>query len=99
MSNLYYFGEYVSYKISSLTKYKIHSPFIFKLVTEVFEKEVKYDDYERIEQIRDGLLHDKRIIEVNDLGAGSKTFTSKMRAVSKIARRSVKKENTLICFI
>ena len=92
MSNLYYFGEYISYKISSLTKYKIHSPFIFKLVTEVFEKEVKYDDYERIEQIRDGLLHDKRVIEVNDLGAGSKTFTSKMRAVSKIARRSVKKE-------
>ncbi len=92
MSKLFQISEYINYTLTSITKYKIHSPFVFKLVTEVFEKTVKYNDYARIEQLRDDLKHDTRTIEVNDLGAGSKRLKSKKRKISDIVRKSVKKE-------
>ena len=92
MSKLFQLSEYINYTLSSITKYKIHSPFVFRLVTEVFEKTVNYQDYQRIEKLRDDLKQDTRIIEVNDLGAGSKRFKTHKRKISDIVRKSVKKE-------
>ena len=45
----------------------------------MFEKTVNYQDYQRIEKLRDDLKQDTRIIEVNDLGAGSKRFKTHKR--------------------
>ena len=92
VSKLFQLSEYINYTLSSITKYKIHSPFVFRLVTEVFEKTVNYQDYQRIEKLRDDLKQDTRIIEVNDLGAGSKRFKTHKRKISDIVRKSVKKE-------
>lgn len=91
-SNLFRISEYIYYVFTSLTKYKIHSPFVYKLVTEVFEKEIQYKDYERIELIRDELKENNSTIQVIDLGAGSKSIKSKKRKISSIARKSVKRE-------
>ncbi|MFN8283575.1 MAG: class I SAM-dependent methyltransferase [Chitinophagales bacterium] len=93
MSKLFQLSEYIYYTLSSITKYKIHSPFVYKMVTEVFEKEAEYKDYKHIENLRDALKNDTRIIEVNDLGAGTKAFNkTNKRKVSSIVRKSVKKE-------
>ena len=96
MASLFQIEEYIYYWITSFNKYKIHSPFVYKLVTEVFEKELHYKDFERIEQLRDELRRNDTIIEVVDLGAGSKSFRKSkkvyQRKISKIARKSVKKE-------
>jgi predicted O-methyltransferase YrrM len=78
--------------LSSLNKYTIHSPFVYKLVTEVFEKQLYYEDYERIELLRDELKDNDTVIEVIDLGAGSRSMKKTKRKISKIARKSVKKE-------
>ncbi len=92
MPNLFYISEYIYYTLSSLNKYRIHSPFVFKLVTEVFEKEVQYSEYESIEKIRDTLKEDDTVLEVIDLGAGSRSMKSSKRKISTIAKKSVKKE-------
>ena len=92
MLNFFQIEEYIYYWITSFNKYKIHSPFIFKLVTEVFEKELKYEDFERIENLRDELKNNESLIDVVDLGAGSRAFKTSKRKISKIARKSVKKE-------
>lgn len=92
MPNLFQIEEFIYYWITSFNKYKIHSPFIFKLVTEVFEKELDYEAFKRIENVRDELKDNDTEIEVKDLGAGSRAFKSKYRKISKIVRKSVKKE-------
>ena len=81
--NLFYISEYIYYVLSSLNKYTIHSPYVYKLVTEVFEKQLYYEDYERIEQLRDELKENDKIIEVVDLGAGSKSLKTIKRKISK----------------
>ncbi len=92
MPNFFQIEEYIYYWISSFNKYKIHSPYVYKLVTEVFEKQVNYQDYERIEHIRDSLKDNQTVIDVVDLGAGSNAFASSQRKISRIVRKSVKKE-------
>jgi len=92
MPNFFQIEEYINYWVSSFNKYKIHSPFVYKLVTEVFEKQINYEDYERIENLRDELKDNHAEIEVVDLGAGSRAFKTHKRKISKIARKSVKKE-------
>jgi predicted O-methyltransferase YrrM len=92
MPNLFQIEEFIYYWITSFNKYKIHSPFVFKLVTEVFEKQLLYDDFERIEAVRDSLKDNHTEIDVIDLGAGSRAFKTHKRKISKIVRKSVKKE-------
>lgn len=92
MPSLFQIEEFIHYWITSFNKYKIHSPYIFKLVTEVFEKEINYADFKRIEDLRDSLKENNNEIEVVDLGAGSRAFKTHRRKISKIVRRSVKKE-------
>lgn len=92
MPSLFQINEFIYYWITSFNKYKIHSPFVYKLVIEVFEKQLHYQDFDKIEHLRDELKKNDNFIEVVDLGAGSRSFKTKKRKISKIARRSVKKE-------
>ena len=92
MLNLFQIEEFIYYWITSFNKYKIHSPYIYRLVTEVFEKELLYEDFDRIERVRDDLKDNDTVIDVVDLGAGSRAFKTQKRKISRIARKSVKKE-------
>lgn len=92
MPNFFQIEEYINYWITSFNKHKIHSPFVYKLVTEVFEKQINYQDFELIENLRDQLKEDDTVIDVVDLGAGSRSFKSTKRKISSIAKKSVKKE-------
>src|SRR5579872_6059847 len=49
----------------------IHSPFVFDLVTKVLNDTRDYPDYACVEGLRRRLLRDGRILEIEDLGAGS----------------------------
>lgn len=66
----------------------IHSPFVYKLISELFQNKVDLTLVNRVEKYRSRLkLNDDSII-VSDLGAGSLKMSGSKRKVSQIARNS-----------
>lgn len=68
----------------------MHSPFVFDFILNVLNNKKKYQPPAEIEQLRHQLLSDKRVIEVEDFGAGSRVNSSKEKTVSQIARAALK---------
>ncbi|MGZ3864945.1 MAG: O-methyltransferase [Bacteroidia bacterium] len=80
--------KYIRYKLKSGSEHSIHSPFVFKLYCEVIKTQEKYYAFEVLNKLRQQLLNNNEIIEVIDLGAGSKKLSNK-RKISEIAEVSV----------
>ena len=82
---------YLRHLLSAGNEHSVHSPFVFKLLTEGIYKKEHSPDFDRIEAIRRDLLSDKRELHVIDLGAGS-TFdgNAKKRSVKEIANNFAK---------
>ena len=84
--------RYLSYYLSSKNKHAFHSPFVFDLVTKVFNKEERLEIFKPIEQRRKKLSNDKTIINIRDFGAGFGGTIYKERTVSYITKNSSKPE-------
>ena len=82
--------DFLKYRLSSETKYDIHSPFVFGLLTEVINDKKNYPAYNKVEALRQKLLKDDTLITVTDLGAGSKKNNSTQRKVKDICRNAEK---------
>ncbi|MEY3343097.1 MAG: hypothetical protein RL090_781 [Bacteroidota bacterium] len=75
--------DYLSHQAKAVNEHGVHSPFLFKLLTEsIYNKSIN-DDHLRIERIRKNCLQNNMEIDVVDLGAGS-------RLDGKGKRRSVR---------
>ena len=83
-----YFHYYATAKNSK--GHGVHSPFVFDFIKFVKNDKKKYDCYHTIEKIRQALLRDTSVIEVEDFGAGSSVIKTKRRRVDKIAASSLK---------
>jgi len=70
----------------SKNEHGVHSPFVFKLVTQCFYDNKKYADYSILIKYRYSLLKNRNTIEVTDFGAGSRVFNSNTRPIDKIAK-------------
>ena len=68
----------------------MHSPYVFKLIQNVFLDERCFYQFDSIEHLRQKLLNNENEIEVVDFGAGSKNLSSKKRKISAIAKSSLK---------
>ncbi len=68
----------------------MHSPFVFDFIEHVLNDRKQYPVYQEIEQKRNALLRDNRVIVVEDFGAGSLHHSSFSRKVSRIAATSLK---------
>jgi predicted O-methyltransferase YrrM len=68
----------------------IHSPFIFEMVTKVFNKSKKRFAFNNIEKLRHQLLNNDSVIVVQDFGAGSRIIKDHQRKISTIAKSSLK---------
>lgn len=68
----------------------MHSPFVFDFVLKVLNNKSNYEAPTEIEHLRKQLLSDKRIIEIEDFGAGSRINSSKQRSVGQIAKSALK---------
>ncbi len=84
--------KYLRYYFSSMNGkgHGIHSPFVFKFVRDVLNDRRHYYAYTLVEFMRTRLLHDQRVIEVEDLGAGSAISKSNRRSVAEICRNTSK---------
>ncbi len=90
MKQLIFIIKYLKYRINAKTKYDIHSPFVFELITKVFNNKKSDNEVRSIETIRKKLLKNKAIITYEDMGAGSLFSTSKTKNVSDITLNSAK---------
>lgn len=75
----------MSYYLGSKTLNSIHSPSIYKLINETIEDSREYYPFRELEGLRRHLLRRDELIDVDDLGAGSKVSNSRQRKISKIA--------------
>jgi predicted O-methyltransferase YrrM len=68
----------------------MHSPFVFDFITKVLNDKTNYADYNAVEKIRKELLSNHEMLEIEDLGAGSRVAKYKQRKVSSISKHSLK---------
>ncbi len=83
--------DYIKYLFIAKDEYSLHSPFLFEFYTKIVKtKNHKLENYVAIENLREQLLHDERIIQITDFGAGSKLNLSDKRKIKDIAKNSQK---------
>lgn len=62
--------QFAKFYASAKTKYQIHSPFVFDLVSEVLEDDRYFYAFMDIEKVREKMLESDALIEIADFGAG-----------------------------
>ncbi|MBM3435698.1 MAG: SAM-dependent methyltransferase [Bacteroidetes bacterium] len=88
MQNIKFILKFIKYYLTAKTRFEIHSPFLFELVSNVFGNRHDNIDYIRVESLKRELLKDARKIRVHDLGAGSLVNKSDERFIKQIAKNS-----------
>lgn len=90
MFNLRFAADYISHRFKAKNRHGIHSPFVYRLADEVIYDFTPKKVYTEIENLRQGLLTDSRIINVTDLGAGSQVNKGNQKKISDIAKTALK---------
>lgn len=83
-------GSYLEHLVKARNRHGVHSPFVYDLITHVLRTGSDPQEFAAIEALREDLLESDQTITVNDLGAGSRVFQRPARAVSEMARTSLK---------
>ncbi|WP_293872526.1 class I SAM-dependent methyltransferase [Flavobacterium sp.] len=78
--------SYLNFLWHSKNEHRVHSPFVYSLVSKCFYDKKKYLEYSVLQNYRKSLLQNKNTIVVTDFGAGSKVFKTNTRPISKIAK-------------
>jgi predicted O-methyltransferase YrrM len=68
----------------------MHSPFVFEFITKILNDKTVYPEYEKLEALRNQLLNDNTVLEVEDFGAGSVVDKKSNRSISSIAKNAAK---------
>jgi predicted O-methyltransferase YrrM len=84
--------KYINYYLTASNGkgHGIHPPFVYDFVTKVLNDKTQYAAYKNVEQLRQQLLHDTTIIEVEDFGAGSGISKTNKRSISSICKNAAK---------
>jgi len=81
--------SYLKYYSRAKTIYSVHSPFMYEIIKELVQNKKGYYAFIEIEQLKRRLSIDQKQINLQDLGAGSKTRQSNQKTVSEILKTSV----------
>ncbi len=81
---------YLKFLLKSKNEHALHSPFLYELYTEVICKKENIAVFNDIEAFRTAQLKNEKIIEITDLGAGSKRNKSNFRKIAEIAKNAEK---------
>lgn len=84
--------KYLSYYFAASNGkgHGMHSPFVFDFIINVLNDKTIYPQYETVETLRNKLLSDHAVVEVEDFGAGSSVSKTNKRTVSSIAKNAAK---------
>jgi predicted O-methyltransferase YrrM len=85
-TNWQFFKDYLHFWWQSGNAHALHSPFMYNLATKCFYDKTKYADYQLLKNYQKALAKNNTIINIDDLGAGSRKLTGKQRKISNIAK-------------
>lgn len=68
----------------------MHSPFAFQFILQVLNNKGGFEPPSAIEELRQSLLRNKQVLQIEDLGAGSRLGASKQRTVRQLTKTAVK---------
>ena len=80
--------SYFKFILSSTNQHGVHSPFVYDLVTKCFYDQTIYHAYSKLSNYRAHLLRNDSLVNVTDLGPGSRKTKTKQRQISEIAKTS-----------
>lgn len=85
-------AKYLAYwiKASNGKGHGMHSPFVFEFITKVLNDKTVYPEYAKAEGLRDRLLKNKTVLNIEDFGAGSVTSKTERRTVASVAKNAAK---------
>ncbi|MCO5947415.1 O-methyltransferase [Mucilaginibacter flavidus] len=90
MFNFRFATDYVLHRLKAKNRHGVHSPFVYRLIDNVIYDFRAKKVYTEVENIRNGLINDTRIITVTDLGAGSHVNNNRQKKIGDIARNALK---------
>lgn len=79
--------KYIKHQWIAKQRHGVHSPFVYELTDVCFKQEIDHTSKGKVNSLKERLLKDNRIIEIDDFGAGSKKLSNK-RKVSSIFKTS-----------
>jgi predicted O-methyltransferase YrrM len=80
---------YLRHFVHAKGPHGVHSPYVFDLITKVLTQHKTFYVFDKIEKERNFLLHDQRVIVVEDFGAGSRVMNNNERRVADIAKHAL----------
>jgi len=85
-------SKYLHYYFSALNSkgHGMHSPFVFDFILNVLNNKAGYHPTGVSENLRRQLLNNKSVLELQDLGAGSRVDKQKQKTVAELAKAAVK---------
>lgn len=88
MKKLWLTYSYLKYLITAKTRYKIHSPFVYDLIENVFRDKTKYAEYKKLDKIHRRYAKRKDKLDTVDFGTGSgkKEYIEKKTTVGKLVK-------------
>jgi len=89
LPTLFQVKSYLSYWLDAVDDHSLHSPFLYDFYNTILHPSGDDKKFEIIEELRKQLLADHRIIDLQDLGAGSVTRQGSSRKIADIARTSL----------
>jgi len=89
VSKAFQIKNYLQFYRQAITRYKVHSPFVYQFIEEVLEDDRNFYLFEPLNITRKQLKASKHQLTVKDLGAGSQVNNQQVRKVSNIAKSAV----------
>jgi predicted O-methyltransferase YrrM len=91
-SRLQLISRYLKYYLTASNGkgHGTHSPFIFHFITKVLNDKKQYKEYEIVESLREKMLKDETILNIQDFGAGSSVSKTNHRTIASIASNAAK---------
>lgn len=88
---LQFTSAYFTFLRRSHTKYGVHSPFVYELITKVLQDHSHYPEYKQAEEIRKQCLHNRRVIEISNYGAVKRKSSrgNELKKVKTIAKSAI----------
>jgi predicted O-methyltransferase YrrM len=83
-------GRYIRYFFKSKTRFSVHSPFVFELLTRVIQKSEPKETFKELFNLKSNLLQRKDKITITDFGAGSHINNGTEKSISTIAKNAAK---------